>query len=174
LQPRILIDSRKFELTLQRLSHQLIENHGNFQDTVLIAVQPRGTGLADRIVALLRKEGHQMPYGKLDITFHRDDFRTADKPLIPGETRLDFSIENKKVVLIDDVLFSGRTIRAAMDALLEYGRPGKVELLVLVDRRFTRQVPIQPDYTGLSIDTIQTEKVKVEWTPEPRVWIVDK
>lgn len=178
LQPRIILDNRKFQLTLHRLCHQLNENHGDFSQSVLIGIQPRGIFFADKIFSLLKKfSGKEIPYGKLDITFYRDDFRTAEKPLIPCETDLDFSIENKKVVLIDDVLFTGRTIRSAMDALLQYGRPEKVELMVLVDRRFTRHVPIQPDYVGISIDTIQDEKVKVDWgnkEEEEKIWIMDK
>lgn len=100
-------------------------------------------------------------YGKLDITFYRDDIR---KELhLPNKTDLHFSIEGKNVVLIDDVLYTGRTIRAAMDALMDFGRPAKVELLVLIDRRYSRQLPVQPDYIGKSIDSIVSQKVKVRW-----------
>ncbi|HNE93882.1 MAG TPA: bifunctional pyr operon transcriptional regulator/uracil phosphoribosyltransferase PyrR, partial [Chitinophagaceae bacterium] len=100
-------------------------------------------------------------YGKLDITFYRDDVR--NELHIANKTDINFSIENKRVVLIDDVLWTGRTIRAALDALIDFGRPAKVELCVLINRRFNRELPIQPDYTGKAIDTFISEKVKVAW-----------
>ena len=102
-----------------------------------------------------------IPYGKLDITFYRDDVRTGLHQL--NQTDIPFSIENKNVILIDDVLWTGRTIRAALDALLTFGRPERVELCILIDRRFSRQLPIQADYVGKSIDSIITQKVKVYW-----------
>jgi len=105
----------------------------------------------------------KLQYGKLDITFYRDDFNTGGEILMPNQTEIDFSIEGKNVVLIDDVLFTGRTIRSALDALIDFGRPNKVELMTLIDRRFSRQLPIQPDYTGLVIDSLNTQKVKVFW-----------
>jgi pyrimidine operon attenuation protein/uracil phosphoribosyltransferase len=101
--------------------------------------------------------------GNLDITFYRDDFRRREKPIIPSVTNIDFSIENKQVILVDDVLFTGRTIRSGLDALLTFGRPTKVQLLVLIDRRFNRDLPIQADYIGKSVDTLFHEKVKVSW-----------
>jgi len=130
---------------------------------VLIGIQPRGIYVSDRIVEQLTKQlnGVKPQYGKLDITFYRDDIR---KELhVANQTDIPFSIENKNVVLIDDVLFTGRTIRAALDALMDFGRPAKVELCILIDRRFSRQLPIQPDYVGRSIDSIVTQKVKVYW-----------
>ena len=126
-------------------------------------MQPRGIFLSDKIVEEIKKElpDLKIQYGKLDITFYRDDIR---KELhIANRTDIPFSIEGRKVVLIDDVLYTGRTIRAALDALLDFGRPEKVELCVLIDRRFSRQFPIQPDYVGKSIDSIVSQKVKVEW-----------
>jgi pyrimidine operon attenuation protein/uracil phosphoribosyltransferase len=134
-----------------------------FKNTVLIGIQPRGVFLSDRIVKELENEVQKdkINYGKLDITFYRDDIR---KELhVPNRTDIKFSIEGKKVVLIDDVLYTGRTIRAALDALMDFGRPEKAELVVLIDRRYSRQLPIQPDYTGKSIDSIVTQKVKVFW-----------
>jgi pyrimidine operon attenuation protein/uracil phosphoribosyltransferase len=104
---------------------------------------------------------HAIQYGQLDITFYRDDVRTGLHEL--NRTDIPFSIENKEVILIDDVLWTGRTIRAALDALLDFGRPAKVELCVLIDRRFSRQLPIQADYVGRPIDSIITQKVKVYW-----------
>ncbi|MEY3424932.1 MAG: hypothetical protein RL679_290, partial [Bacteroidota bacterium] len=107
--------------------------------------------------------GKEVVCGNLDITFYRDDFRRREKPLIPSATNIDFVIENKNVVLVDDVLFTGRTIRAGLDALLAFGRPNKVELLTLIDRRFNRDLPIQADYIGESVDSLSSEKVSVEW-----------
>lgn len=152
-------------ITIDRLCHQLIENHLQFRDTVLIGLQPRGIFLSERIGRKLRDllPGAAIHYGKLDITFYRDDYNKGTALHIPNQTDIRFSIENKKVVLIDDVLYTGRTIRSALDAMLDFGRPEKVELLVLIDRRFSRQLPIQPDYTGRTIDSIISQKVKVLW-----------
>ena len=127
----------------------------------MIGIQPRGIFLSDRISSLLSPTASSIKYGKLDITFYRDDIR---KELhVANKTDINFSIEDKKVILVDDVLYTGRTIRAALDALLTFGRPEKVELCVLIDRRFSRQLPIQPDYCGKSIDSIITQKVRVFW-----------
>jgi pyrimidine operon attenuation protein / uracil phosphoribosyltransferase len=159
-----LLNGQQIQLTIKRLASQVLENHVGLEDTVLIGIQPRGVALSDRIVAEIREElKHQkIDYGKLDITFYRDDIR---KELhVPNKTDILFSIEGKNVVIIDDVLYTGRTIRAALDALMDFGRPAKVELLVLIDRRYSRELPIQPDYTGRSIDSIVTQKVKVLWT----------
>ena len=132
-------------------------------NTVIIGIQPRGIALSDRIVQEMSAESNffKIPYGKLDITFYRDDLRKEIH--LPSNIDIPFSVEGKKVVLIDDVLYTGRTIRAALDALMDFGRPAKVELLVLIDRRYSRQLPIQPDYTGKSIDSIISQKVKVLW-----------
>jgi len=161
---KTLLNNDQLNITLQRLAHQLVENHLSFKDTVLIGIQPRGVFLSDRIAKMVKKiSGNaQLNYGKLDITFYRDDVQTRDIH-VPSDTDIPFSIEGKKVVLIDDVLHTGRTIRSAMDALIDYGRPSKVELLVLVDRRFSRELPVQPDYSGHSVDTILTQKVVVYW-----------
>ena len=158
-----IISAEQIQLTIKRLAHQVLENHVNLQNTVLIGLQPRGIYLSDRIVQEIIAESAlgKVDYGKLDITFYRDDVR---KELhMPNQTAINFSIEEKNVVLIDDVLYTGRTIRAALDALMDFGRPAKVELMVLIDRRYSRQLPIQPDYTGKSIDSIITQKVKVMW-----------
>src|SRR5690606_3237424 len=102
-----------------------------------------------------------------DITFYRDDFKTsADELPVANETAIPFSLADKKIILVDDVLFTGRTIRAGLDALLDFGRPADVELLVLVDRRFSRELPIQPDYVGMSVDTVAEQMVKVVWSPK--------
>ncbi len=176
MQPRLILESRHFSLTIRRLCHLLIENHGDFSNTVLIGVQPRGVMLASRIYKELSAITglKNIAYGKLDITFYRDDFRQKGKPMQASETDITFSIEGKKVVLIDDVLYTGRTIRAAMDAMLDFGRPFHVELLVLIDRRLHRDLPIQATYIGKVIDSIAEEKVKVEWQEEDgedKVWI---
>ena len=160
---KTLLNRQQISLTIKRLANQLLENHVDLKNTVLIGIQPRGIFLSDRIVEEIKGEisNDFIKYGKLDITFYRDDLR---KELhVPNRTDISFSIEGKSVVLIDDVLYTGRTIRAAMDALMDFGRPEKVELLVLIDRRYSRQLPIQPDYTGKSIDSIISQKVKVLW-----------
>ena len=158
-----ILTEQQLNITIKRLAHQVLENHVDLSNTVLIGLQPRGVFLSDQIVDEIKKEtaADKIQYGKLDITFYRDDIR---KQLhIANRTDIPFSIEGKNVVLIDDVLYTGRTIRAALDALLDFGRPEKVELCVLIDRRFSRQLPIQPDYIGKSIDAIVSQKVKVFW-----------
>ena len=156
-----LLNQQQIQLTIKRLANQVLENNVELRNTVLIGIQPRGIFLSDRIVKELSSLTNAIFYGKLDITFYRDDIR---KELhIPNQTDIKFSIEGRKVVLIDDVLYTGRTIRAALDALMDYGRPEKVELMVLIDRRYSRQLPIQADYIGKSIDSIVTQKVKVLW-----------
>lgn len=177
MQPRIILDSVPFKLTIDRLCFQLIENHDDFSDTCLIGVQPRGIHLSDRIYNRLREIHPELAiqYGKLDVTFYRDDFRKRGKPLKPSQTDIDFSLEGQKVILVDDVLYTGRTIRSAMDAVLDYGRPERLELLVLVDRRFSRHVPVSADYVGKTVDAIVSEFVKVEWEDvngADRIWIL--
>jgi len=161
--PKKILNANEISTILHRLSYQLIEDHNDFSDTVIIAIQPRGVLLADRIVSLLIKESYEVQYGLLDITFYRDDFRRNEKVLKANKTKLDFSIENKTVVLIDDVLYTGRSIRSALDALQSYGRPKAVQLLNLIDRRFSRELPIQPDYCGIQVDSRLNQKVKVNW-----------
>ncbi len=163
VKPRVISEGKQFEVTILRLCHQLIEIHNDFKDSVIIGLQPRGIYLANRISAELRKilKNKKINCGNLDITFYRDDFRK--KELIPNSTTIDFIIEDKNVIMVDDVLFTGRTIRAGLDAMLAFGRPKDVELLVLVDRRFSRNVPIQAKYTGIVIDSIESQNVKVEW-----------
>jgi len=160
---KTILSGPQLALTVKRLAHQVLENHLHLTDTVIIGLQPRGVYLSDRIVEELKTivAGSPILYGKLDITFYRDDVRKSLH--IANHTDIPFSIEQKKVVLIDDVLYTGRTIRAALDALLDFGRPSKVSLCVLIDRRFNRELPIQPDYAGKVIDTIISQKVKVNW-----------
>ncbi len=162
---KTLLDQNQLDITLKRLAHQLVENHQDFKNTVIIGLQPRGIWLSNRIVQILKNitNGQHIDYGKLDITFYRDDVRQANGIQVPAQTDISFSVENRSVILIDDVLHTGRTIRAAMDALLDFGRPKSVELMVLIDRHYSRELPIQPDFVGLSVDTIITQKVKVFW-----------
>jgi pyrimidine operon attenuation protein/uracil phosphoribosyltransferase len=164
MEKQVILNKRHFELTLNRLCYQLIESHNDFANTVLIGLQPRGVHLVQRLKSQLEEIlNKEIVCGNLDITFYRDDFRRREKPVIPSVTNIDFVIEDKNVVLVDDVLFTGRTIRSGLDALLAFGRPKKVELLTLIDRRFRRDLPIQADYIGLSVDTLSTERVSVEW-----------
>lgn len=162
---RELYTQPKMAIMLQRMAHQLAERHPNPEQLCLLGIQPRGVLLGRRLHRLLAElTGYaQVPYGELDVTFYRDDVRRTQAPLAPNATRVDFIIEGKDVVLIDDVLFTGRTIRAAIDAMLAFGRPANVELAVLVDRSRLRELPIHPDYVGIAIDTLQDEHVKVEW-----------
>lgn len=165
MQNLTLLEGQHFQITLKRLCHQLIENHDNFENTAIIGIQPRGVNFSERIVKDLSKilPDVHIEHGLLDITFYRDDFRRGDSPLKPNTTQINFILEGKKIVLVDDVLWTGRTIRAAMDALQAFGRPEKVELLVLVDRRYSRQFPIEADYIGIKVDSISSQKVIVSW-----------
>jgi pyrimidine operon attenuation protein/uracil phosphoribosyltransferase len=179
MQKRVILDSLQFSLTIDRLCHQVIERHRDFSNTVLIGVQPRGVQLAQRIYERIDSilPNLNLPIGKLDITFYRDDFRQKGAPLTANETDIEFTVENKRVILIDDVLYSGRTIRSALDAILDFGRPSEVELLVLVDRRMHRNLPIEANYVGRKIDSIITEKVKVEWKEidgKDKIWIINE
>lgn len=165
---RIIVNSEHFALTLQRLSHQLIEEYDDFSSTCIIGVQPRGIPLSDRVVEILLAETdlERLDYGKLDITFYRDDFRRRERPLEASVTEIDFLVENKKVILVDDVLYTGRTIQAALTALNHYGRPARVDLLVMVDRRFNRHLPIQATWSGIRVDALEQEYVRVEWAQD--------
>lgn len=162
---KTLLNSKDIEIILHRLACQLIENHNDFSDTVLIGLQPRGSFLANRLVQLLENEYciKELKLGLLDITFYRDDFRRRSEPLAATYTKINFLIEDKKVVIIDDVLYSGRSVRAALTAIQSFGRPKQIELLVFIDRRFSRHLPIQPDYRGRQVDAINEEKVLVTW-----------
>jgi pyrimidine operon attenuation protein / uracil phosphoribosyltransferase len=158
-----ILTEQQIAITIKRLAHQILENHTNFSEIVIIGLQPRGIFLSDRIVPEIQKQvkSTKLDYGKLDITFYRDDVRnTLHKA---NRTDIPFTIENKTVVLVDDVLFTGRTARAALDALLDFGRPAKVELCVFIDRRFSRDFPIHADYVGKYIDSFETQKVLVRW-----------
>ena len=162
---KVLLTSKEVNIILHRLACQLIEKHLDFSNTILIGIQPRGTFLAKRLKSLLENEYKisNIALGYLDITFFRDDFRRNDKLLEANKTQIDFLVENKKVIFIDDVLYTGRSIRAALTAIQSFGRPSSIELLTLIDRRFSRDLPIQPDFRGRQVDAINNEKVKVCW-----------
>tara|TARA_B100000614_G_scaffold114922_1_gene103254 strand:+ start:35 stop:571 length:537 start_codon:yes stop_codon:yes gene_type:complete len=165
MQKKVLLDSKKIDIILNRLVCQLVENHKDFNDTVLIGLQPRGTFLIEKILEIFKKKYPTIIInsGILDFTFFRDDFRRSKKTLKASSTQINFSIENKNVVLIDDVLFTGRSIKAAMSSMDSYGRPNSIELLVLIDRRYKREIPIQANYCGAKIDTFKGDKVNVVW-----------
>ncbi len=166
---KVILSHPKFALTIERLCHQLLEDHQDFSNTCLVGIQPRGTLFAQRIYDRLGQlvDLSETKIGKLDVTFHRDDFRTHETPLTPFPNEMNFLVEDKDVILIDDVLYTGRTIRAAITSLMHYGRPRSVELLVLVDRRFNRHLPVQADYTGITIDAVDEEHVKAIWNDNP-------
>ncbi|MDJ1483666.1 bifunctional pyr operon transcriptional regulator/uracil phosphoribosyltransferase PyrR [Cytophagaceae bacterium YF14B1] len=175
---RLILDSRLLDITITRLCQQLIENHDTFEQSVILGLQPKGTFLAKHIQSKLQElTGKEVPTGYLDTTFYRDDFRRRETPLLANTTHVPFIIENKKVILIDDVLFTGRSIRAALDAMIAFGRPRKVELLVLIDRKYSRDLPIEPHYVGQHVNTILSQRVLVEWTEkgatENAIWLVD-
>ena len=176
MEEKLLYDHRKLNVTLTRLAYELLENHQDFQNTALIGLQPRGIFLG-RIIRHKIEEilGSKIKYGELDITFFRDDFRTNEKPLEASPIHIPFSTENLNIILIDDVLYTGRSIRSAMDALVGFGRPAKVELCVLIDRVYNRENPIAPDYVGKSIDTRgHNQKVKVDWEENNyKVWLIN-
>ena len=176
---KVLLTEKEVNIILHRLACQLIENHTNFSDTVLIGIQPRGKFLANRLVKILREDYKvkDVQLGYLDITFYRDDFRRSHKPLEANTTEINFIVEGKKVVFIDDVLYTGRSIRAALTAIQSFGRPTEIELLTLIDRRFSRHLPIQPDYRGRQVDAINQEKVQVNWKEndgKDAVFLIDK
>ena len=162
---KVLLNAKEVNIILHRLACQLIENHNDFSGTALIGLQPRGIYLADRLCEILKNDYNikNIQLGHLDITFFRDDFRRGDRPLEANTTKIDFIIEDRKVVFIDDVLYTGRSIRAALTAVQSFGRPSEIELLTLIDRHFSRHLPIQPDYKGRQVDAINNEKVKVNW-----------
>jgi len=175
----IILSGKKFNITLDRLCYQLIENHGKFIESALVGLQPRGIYLAEALQIRLNEilKPAVVPLGILDTTFHRDDFRTHKGPLLPSSMQMEITVENKKIIFVDDVLYTGRTIRAGLDALLDFGRPASVELLVLVDRRFSRQLPIEPNYVGLMVDSRASQRVKVNWKAageEDNVWLLSE
>lgn len=176
---KLILDHRSLTLALDRLSWQITETFQDFRQACIIGIQPRGILFADRLYARLQTiTGHMdIPYGKLDITFYRDDFRRRDKPIKASYTEMNFVVEGQKVLLVDDVLYSGRTVQAALTALQHYGRPDKVELVCLIDRRFNRHLPIEADFTGLRVDALDEAHVQVDWSADgtdDKVWLFSK
>ena len=179
MQKKLILDTDLLDITISRLCQQLIENHDDFSETVILGMQPRGIFLAEIIHKKLEQDTKKsIPLGYLDTTFHRDDFRRRQTPIRANETRVDFIIEGKKVVLVDDVLFTGRTIRAAMDAMIAFGRPATVELLVLIDRKYNRELPVAADYVGKVVNTLPTQRVLVELEAQGhkqnKIWLINK
>ena len=176
---RQILNQKDIQITIERLCHQLIEHHDSFDNTVIIGVQPRGKLLSSRIIVKLKQllNTANLESGSLDISFYRDDLRRREEPIVPDIMDMNLSLEGKNVVLIDDVMFTGRSIRSAIDALMAFGRPKSVELLILIDRRFSRDLPIQPNYVGRTVDAIDSERVIVEWKEDvgkDRVLMVKK
>lgn len=176
---KVLLNEQELAITLQRLACQLIERHDDFKNTVLIGIQPRGIFLAERLKTILEEDYNvkDLQLGYLDITFFRDDFRRTSEPIEANKTKIDFIVESKNIVFIDDVLYTGRSIRSALSAIQSFGRPDNIELLTLIDRRFSRHLPIQPDYRGRQVDAINNEKVKVSWKQRDgidAVYLVEK
>ncbi len=179
MQKKLILNSELLDLTINRLCQQLIESHNDFSNTVLIGLQPRGIYFAEILHQKLQRDiKTNIPLGYLDATFYRDDFRRRETPVTPNETRIPFLIEGKQVVLVDDVLFTGRTIRAALDAMIAFGRPAKVELLVLIERKYTREFPISADYVGKAVNTLSSQRVLVELEAQGhkqnKIWLVNK
>lgn len=176
---KVLLTSKEINIILHRLACQLLENHLDFRNTALIGLQPRGIYVASRLARILKEEYgvSNIELGFLDITFYRDDFRRGEKTLAASKTDINFIVEGKKVVLIDDVLYTGRSIRAALTAIQSFGRPSEIELLTLIDRRFSRHLPIQPNYRGRQVDAINEEKVQVMWEEnegEDKIYLVNR
>ncbi len=174
---KVLLNSQKTALIVKRFALELIENHGDLSQSAIIGLQPRGIELAEAIRnEVVNIIGSNVKFGTLDHTFYRDDISRGGIH-IPKPSKIDFSTENLRIILIDDVLYTGRSIRAAIDAIMRFGRPSDIELMVMVDRIHQREVPIKPDYKGVSIDSRNTEQfVKVEWKSqsEVAVWLLDK
>lgn len=178
MQKRLLFNSKLLKITIRRLCHHLIENHGDFSNTVILGMQPRGIYMAERIrkglEEILEKK---IDIGYLDVTFHRDDFRRREQPLTPSKTKVPFIIEDRKVILIDDVLYTGRTVRAALDAMTTFGRPRKVELLVLIDRMYSRHIPVEADYVGRRVNTMPSQRIQVELEEQGKkdnIWLMSE
>ncbi|HEY4347862.1 MAG TPA: bifunctional pyr operon transcriptional regulator/uracil phosphoribosyltransferase PyrR [Gaiellaceae bacterium] len=165
---RILLDSEAIERTLSRIAHEIIERNEELDMVALVGIHSRGVPLSQRLRRLIEERaGTELELGQLDITFHRDDVHVRDgqaprrrQPIV-RDTKLDFDLEGRTVILVDDVLYTGRTVRAAIDALLEYGRPARVQLAVLADRGH-RELPIRPDYVGKNLPTARHERVQVQ------------
>lgn len=178
MQKSLLFDKTHLGITIKRLCHQLMENHDLFENSVILGLQPRGIFFAERIATELNLIlPHKVPIGYLDTTFYRDDFRRRPEPLRPNATNVPFIIEDKKVIIVDDVLYTGRSVRAAMDAMIAFGRPSKVELLVLIDRMYSRDIPVESNYVGMKVNTLHSQRILVELKDqgkeEDNIWMID-
>ena len=177
MQKRLILNAELLSITVDRLCQQLIENHNNIENTVIIGLQSKGAVLADILVERLNELAKiTVAKGYLDTTFYRDDFRRRNSPAKANATNIDFLIEDKKVILVDDVLYTGRSVRAALDAMLAYGRPAKVEFLTLINRKYSRDLPIEPDYVGKDVNTVDTQVVRVEIGDgtKNKVWLLNE
>ncbi|MFZ1704169.1 MAG: bifunctional pyr operon transcriptional regulator/uracil phosphoribosyltransferase PyrR [Saprospiraceae bacterium] len=162
---RIILHHKRLMLTVERMALSIMESSSSDEEICIIGVQEKGVLFSDKIVESFTSLPHNtvVKYGKLDITFYRDDFRRRETPLKAYTTDMPFLVEGKKVILIDDVLYTGRTIHAAMAALMDFGRPSSIELMCLVDRRFNRHFPIQANHVGITIDSLEEAYVRVNW-----------
>lgn len=178
MEKRRILGPEQLNITLNRLCRQLIENYSDFSNTVFLGMQPRGIYFATRIVKKLEEHcGEKIYVGELDVTFYRDDFRRKSVPIKANSTNIPFLIEDKNVILIDDVLFTGRSVRAALDAMIAFGRPKSVELMILINRKNTQELPVQANYVGKHVNTMSSQRVSVEWDDKDKnnnVWLLDK
>jgi pyrimidine operon attenuation protein/uracil phosphoribosyltransferase len=175
MEKRQILNNAELEVILHRLALELREDHKDLEHTAIIGLQPRGIELAKIIHSKLSEVtgSKSVRYGELDSTFYRDDYRRSNKPLIPNTISLDFDIEDKDVIIIDDVLYTGRSVRSALNAMADFGRPRHTSLLCLIDRRYNRELPIQPDYVGLEVDTRANDRVLVDLKERQKeVWIL--
>lgn len=173
----LIVDGELLRVVVRRISLQIAERFSPFRECLLVAIQPRGVPFAERIVKTLETEGYLggLVWGRLDPTLYRDDIKMKGAVIMPAETFIPESIEGRTVILVDDVIYTGRTVRAALDALMRFGRPHRVELAVLVDRRFSREVPIEPTIKGISVDAARGEQVRVCWQEihgKEGVWLI--
>jgi pyrimidine operon attenuation protein/uracil phosphoribosyltransferase len=156
----ILMDELGVSRTLQRLAHEIIERNHGIDGLVVVGIRNRGDGLARRLVGILKRIEGEVPLGVLDITMYRDDFQRVTESPVIRETDIPFDMANRRVILVDDVLYTGRTIRAALDALMDFGRPASIQLAVLIDRGH-RELPIKSDYTGKKVTTESGQDIQV-------------
>lgn len=157
-----ILDGKGINRALRRIAHEIIEDTEGTNDLVLVGIRTRGVPLAKRLVSIIEEvENKEVPLGILDITLYRDDLSTISNQPVVHKTEIPFDITGKKIVLIDDVIYTGRTIRAALDALVDFGRPERIQLAVLIDRGY-REFPIRTDYVGKNVTTKQNEVVHVQ------------
>jgi pyrimidine operon attenuation protein/uracil phosphoribosyltransferase len=174
--PKLLLENKRIDLIIKRFAAQLFEQGCDPNTFAIVGLQPRGVQLARRVYYELKQLNDQFHlFGELDHTLYRDDIGRGEIHL-PKPSNIPFSTEGKRILLIDDVLYTGRSVRSAIDGLMHYGRPAQVELMVLIDRRMERELPIMPQYWGLVVDSKSTgEYVKVEWSDqEQMVWLLDE